>query len=150
MSDDGQNTVSAEELEKIKKDIAEAKDKLVGKELQEAIAKAKAEASEETKKQLEQEQKLKELEEARKKAEDELKKQQEEANKRLEMLQEKVDELSGSKNVATGDNPFKSPSNTDKPLSIDNMTEEQIQELQEQHMRHMLGSDYDRVVEKYR
>ena len=142
------DSITPEELEQIKKDIAAAKGNLVGKELQDEIAKAKEEARRETEERLKREQELKELQESKAKAEEALKKQQEEANTRLEALQTKVDELSGSKNIASGDNPFKE--NAQGKFDVNKLTDQEIEEIEENSLREFLGADYDRIITQYR
>lgn len=142
------DSITPEELEQIKKDIADAKGNLVGKELQDEIAKAKEEARKEAEEQLKREQELKELQDSKAKAEEALKKQQEEANSRLEALQSKVDELSGSKNIASDNNPFKEPKSSG--FNVDDLTDQDINKIEENSLREFLGADYDRIVTQYR
>jgi len=134
-------TITKEELTSIEKDIADAKAKLVSKDTQEAITKAKEEGKEQATKEAELQKKA---EEAEKKTE-ELQKQLEEKEKlaleKLEKMESKINEMVSSKQIIAAQDPF----NTDVAMTekVDKMSDEEVNNLEERSARQFFGVDYD-------
>ena len=98
--------ISKEDIDAINKDIDDAKDKLVSKETDEKIEKAKAEAKAEAEKEFYLSQKAKELEEENKKLKEQMEAKEKEAAEKLTELTNKVNDYVESKAVISNDNPL--------------------------------------------
>ncbi len=113
MSEDTQKEqISAEELEKLNKDIDDTTKKLVSDETAAQIQEAKEEAKKEAEKEFAINQRIKELEDEKAKLEEQRIAKEKEAAEQLTALKSKVDELTSSKAVVQGDSPFKEESQT--------------------------------------
>jgi hypothetical protein len=131
----------AEEEKKILEEIQKAKASLVSKETEDKIAKAKQEerarVEQEIKEKQERESKEKELADLKAKLE-----QQERASAdRLEALQKKVDELITSRAPIRQEDPFKNETRSKPGLDIDNMSEEELEKLEEELKRQFFKLD---------
>jgi DNA-binding helix-hairpin-helix protein with protein kinase domain len=137
--------LTPEEIAQMQKDIEEAKSKLVSKDTEAVIQRAKEEAMKEleAKQRVEAERKAQEdkdklIAELKAKVES----QEKEAASKFEMLQKKLDEMASSKAVIPPQDPF---TNQTKPQNdIDKWSDAKVNELEEKMAREFFGADYDR------
>jgi DNA uptake protein ComE-like DNA-binding protein len=137
--------LSPEDIAQMQKDIDEAKSKIVSKDTEAIIQKAKEEAMRE----IEAKQKL----EAERKAQEEKDKliqelqakianQEKEASTKFEMLQKRLDEMATSKAVVTPQDPF--ASETKSAINIDKWSDEELRRVEEESARKFFGDDFER------
>jgi len=130
-----QEEIATDELEALNREIEEANKSLVSEDVAKVIKLEKEAAKKEAEKEFLTNQRVKELE-----AEKEALKQQKEQSERdaaakLEALTQKVNSLISSKAPVKNENPFNAqPAATPKPLTIDDLTEEQSQEIERASM----------------
>ncbi len=135
-------TFTKEELDEINKDIASAKDSLVSKETQAVMEKAKEAGKEEAKQEIEAKQKIDDMAKANEELKTKLEEQEKKASEQLGKMEDKINNLVESKQVIASENPFESkPALSDK---VDKMTNEQVDEFEENSARDFFGQDYDR------
>jgi len=139
------DTLTAEEIAQMQKDIEEAKSKLVSKDSEAIITKAKEEAM----KEIEAKQKL----EAEKKAQEDKDKliqelqakianQEKEASSKFDMLQKRLDEMATSKAVIQPQDPFASETKSNN--NIDKWSDEELRRIEEESARKFFGDDFER------
>ena len=140
-------TLSKDELEQITNDIEKAKEQLVAKSADQkldAIERAKLEAKEEAKKEIEDKQKQDALVAENARLQEQLQAQQKLAEEKLTDMDTKIKNMIESKQVIASEDPFKStPAMSDK---IDQMTNDEVDTLEEQSAREFFGADYDNRI----
>ena len=140
-------TLSKDELEQITNDIEKAKEQLVSKTTDQkldAIERAKLEAKEEAKKEIEDKQKQDALVAENARLQEQLQAQQKLAEEKLTDMDTKIKNMVKSKQVIASEDPFKStPAMSDK---IDQMTNDEVDTLEEQSAREFFGADYDNRI----
>ena len=125
------DSFTLEEIDKLNKEIEEAKKQMVSEDIEKKIAAEREAAKKEAEKEFLISQRVKDLE----KEKEELQKKNEEsqrlASQQLELLKAQVDKLMSSKAVITQDNPFRKEPQPDVNISIDNMDEAAIDKIEE-------------------
>jgi F0F1-type ATP synthase membrane subunit b/b' len=137
--------LTPEDIQAMQKDIEEAKSKLVSKDTDMIVQKAKEEALKEieAKQKLEAERKAQEdKDKLIQELQDKVKAQETEAATRFDALQKRLDEMASSKAVITPEDPFKSQTNP--AVDIDKWSDEQVRQFEENSARKFFGEDFER------
>lgn len=123
-----QDVLNNEDLDKLEKDMDNARNTLVSKETEDKIAQAKEEAKKEAEKEFLVNQRIKELEEEKVKLAEDKAKKEEEVAKQLEEMKEKLNAAITSRAVPTANNPF-----NDKPSSsnIDKLSDDEVNQIEQ-------------------
>lgn len=127
---------SKDEEAAMEKDIEEAKQKLVSKSTADAIATAKEEA----KAELQKEQELEQLKKQNEELQQQMKAKEEETSKTLDTFKQKLNEMAASRKTVQNEDPFENkqpPQNA----SIDELSDEQIRQIEEDHAREFFGEE---------
>ena len=135
-------TFTKEELEQIDKDLTTAREKLVSKETQSEIDKARGQAKEEAKKEFELQRKLEDLEREKKELEARVQKSEEASSAELDKFKQRLDELTESKATIAEQNPFKQ----NQHKSPENMTDEDISEIERESGIAFFGEEFARDI----
>ncbi len=141
MSED-KPTFTKEELEQIDKDLTTAREKLVSKETQSEIDKARGQAKEEAKKEFELQRKLEDLEREKKELEARVQKSEEVSSAELDNFKKRLDELTESKATIAEQNPFKQK----QQKTPENMTDEEISEIERESGIAFFGEEFARDI----
>ena len=136
------STFTKEELEQIDKDLNTAREKLVSKETQSEIEKAKTQAKEEAKKEFELQRKLEDLEREKKELEERVLKSEESSSAELDKFKKRLDELTDSKATIAEQNPFRQ----NQQKSPENMTDEEISEIERESGIAFFGEEFARNI----
>lgn len=138
---DLKKSLSKEEIKAIEDGISNAEKTLVSEETQSVIAKAKEEAKQEALKEVEVQKELekrdKELQELKQKMQE----QEKAASEQLQNLKKSVDDMKGSQAIVNADDPFTKQSS--QGSSVDNWSEEKINDVEQDSARAFFGNDYD-------
>lgn len=134
-------TLTKEQMEEMRRDVADAKATLVSKDTQDAIAKAKEEGADEARKEEELKQKADEATKLAEETKKRLEEQEKASSEKLEAMEKKLNDMVESKQILAAEDPFKTtPALTDK---VDKMSEEEVTALEERSARQFFGVDYD-------
>ena len=133
--------LSKEDIDAINRDIDNVKSKLVSKETQDVISKAKEEAKAEALKEVEIQRKIEELEKEREELAKAKEDQEKLANEELSKLKTKVDELTTSKQTIASEDPFvKKP---EMSQEVDKWSDDKVKQIEEESARRLFGEDWD-------
>ena len=133
--------VSEEDKKAIEQDIADAKSKLVSKEVQAQVDKVKADTRAEVEKEAALKAQLEKqaAEIAQLKADKE--RQEKDAAERLNKIQAKVDEMVSSKAPVNMQDPFRAPSGAGSV--VDTWNDDKVDSIEEESARKFFGESYD-------
>ena len=135
--------MSPEDKAAIEQDIADAKSKLISKEMQQQIEEAKKQTKEELMKELETKQKLEEQDKQIATLKAEKEKQEKEAADRLDKIQARVDDIISSKASIKRDDPFKDEGSN---IDVDRMSDETVDDIEEKSARAFFGEEYEHML----
>lgn len=135
-------TFTKEELEQIDKDLATAREKLVSKETQSEIEKARGQAKEEAQKEFETKRKLEDLEREKKELEERVRKSEESSAAELDKFKKRLDELTESKATIAEQNPFRE----NRQKSPENLTDEEVSEIERESGIAFFGEEFARDI----
>ncbi len=137
------------DIKAIQEDMNKAKAKLVSKEAQEQIQQAKQDARQEAEKEFVTNQKIKELEEKNAALANEKLASEKEFAEKFSKMNEKVNELIGSKQPIQAENPFKA-NESKGPDSfgrdVTHLTDDAIDKIEKKSAEMFLGEDYNRPI----
>jgi TolA-binding protein len=150
MSEDKKETksITKEDVEQIEKDIQDAKSSLVSKEVDMKLEEMKTKAKEEALAEIEMQNKLREQEEQNRKLQEQLEAKEKEAAEKLNSLQQKVDEMVGSKAAFQPVDPFKNEphQSTEGVPDVKRMSDEQVDDIEMESARAFFGDELDERV----
>jgi hypothetical protein len=134
------DSFTLEEIEKLNKEIEEAKKQMVSEDVEKKIMAEREAAKKEAEKEFLVNQKIKDLEREKLELQQKNEAVQRQTSQQLESLKAQVDRLMSSKAVITQDNPFKREPQPDVNKSVDMMDEATIDKIEEKSFEAFMES----------
>jgi len=135
--------LTEDDLLELKKETERLKASLIGDSTNELVSKTKEDTRAQVEKEMELKQKLEEQERANTELQAKLDKQKEESASKFDDLTGKLDSLIASKQVISKQDPFGSAPPEDSKVAIENLSDEQVDSIEDNSAREFFGSDYD-------
>lgn len=133
---------SEDEVKAIQEDINKAKSSLVSKETDDQIAKAKEQARLEAEKEFTTNQKIQELKAENERIQSEKLEKEKEFADKFSQMNEKINEMIGSKQPVVPENPFKGNQSTGpNQVNVESLSDDAVNAIEEKSAELFFGED---------
>lgn len=133
---------SEDEVKAIQEDISKAKSSLVSKETDDQIAKAKEQARLEAEKEFTTNQKIQELKAENERIQSEKLEKEKEFADKFSQMNEKINEMIGSKQPVVPENPFKGNQSTGpNQVNVESLSDDAVNAIEEKSAELFFGED---------